>query len=319
MKRLLYFLLFGAVFTRCTQMDAYLPEPVYYRVIESMNTGKYDLGKYEDGLESFAPVVFFLDNKLIFRVTAIEYETIDPNGKPVLASGLVFHPINRKSKGVVDALPIARLGGDGASVEMYAAEGLMAMAGYTVILPDLLGFGVSKDQVIPPFLMTENTGRVAYDMRCAAAQFLWDEFRYALPAETIIMGYSLGGSAALSTQKYYETHHADKVKIKEVHAGGGAYDLPAAFAAFAKTKFSDYPAIPHTILAFNHYYDLHLDFSQIFTGRLLEVYEDWYEGEYDNLDNDISTYMHPDFFLPLDLQNDEFIKLQPYLIKNSVS
>jgi dipeptidyl aminopeptidase/acylaminoacyl peptidase len=49
------------------------------------------------------------------------------------------------------------------------------------------------------------------------------------------------------------------------------------------------------------------------------VFEDWYEGEYDNLDNDISTYMHPDFFLPLDLQNDEFKKLQPYLIANSVS
>jgi len=321
MKNYHFLILLGFALACCTPMETYEPDPVYYKVLRWENTSLSDLGKFDDGLEDYLPVLFFLDKDLIFRITALEYDTVDPNGVPVKASGLVFHPLNRKSKGVVDAMPIARLGQSGVSVAMYAAEGLVALTGYTVILPDLLGFGVSqKEGVWPPFLMSENTGRVTYDMRCAAARYLWDEFRYSLPEETVIMGYSLGGSAALATQKYYETYHSNTIKIKEVHAGGGAYDLPAAFAAFAQTRFSDFAAIPNTILAFNHYYhDLQLDFKQIFTGYLLENYEQWNEGAYKNIEDDISTYMHPDFFKPFDQQNDEFKRLHTYLIENSVS
>ena len=318
MKKILFIVTLGFALACCTPMDSYEPVPVHYQVLRWENAGISDLGKFEDGLSDYANFLFFVDKNLTFRITAIEYDTVDPNGNPVKASGLVFHPLNKKSRGVFDAMPIARLGREGPSVGMYALEGLIAMAGYTVILPDLLGFG-SSDDLWPPFLMTENTGRVAYDMRRAATCFLWDEFRYALPTETTIIGYSLGGSAALATQKYYETYHSNEVKVKEVHAGGGAYDLPAGFATFARTGFSDYAAIPNAILAFNHYYDLHLDFSQIFTGDLLDNYEQWYDGVYETLEDDIHTYMHEDFFKPFDQQNDEFKKLYPCLVENSVS
>ena len=330
---LLIFPLFG-----CTPMDRM--ESIHYSVLRWENSGFSDLYMYDEFfntdsnnessvIEEIANFVFFLDKSLIYRIAALEYETVDPHGNPVMASGLVYHPLNRKSKGVIDLLPIGRVGNDGSSTKFYPSEGLLALTGNTVILPDLLGFGVSKKTTKSPFLMTENTGRVAYDMRRAAAQYLLDEFGYTLPAETVIVGYSLGGSAALATQKYYETHHAHTVKVKEVHAGGGAYDLTAAFEAFAKTGYSDYPAAPNVILAFKHYYfdyyGLELDLEKVFKGELLKNYSDWFSGKYAAyeilamLGVDMHAYMHEDFFKPFEQQNSELKKLHPYLKENSVS
>jgi len=298
-------------------------ESLDYRVIRYESADFSSLAKFEPMLEDYGGLLFFVDKKLTFSVAALEYTTVDPFGNPVQASGVVFHPLNRKSKGVIDVLPFARLEKNAISEDMYVQEGLPILQAYTVIIPDLLGFGVNKGMK-PPFLMADNTGRVAYDMRRAAAQYLWDRFRYRFPAETTIAGYSLGGSAALAVQKYYETHHSNTVKIKEVYAGGGAYDLPAAFAAFAQTGFTDFAAIPHAIFAFDHYYDLQLDFSKIFIIDPPLHSDSWYNGGYssdkiEKLGTNIRGYMHEDFFKPFDQQNEEFQKLYPYLVLNSVS
>ena len=302
-----------------------------------MDPIEYSILKYENGdassIDKFYPLAAdvlkyypLLDKKLTFRITAISYPTVDPNGKEVIASGLVFHPLNKKSKGFIDFMPSAHIDNDGGGTdEMYAVEALLILFGYTIIMPDMIGSGISKDLVIP-FLMVENSGRVAWDMRRAAAQYLWDEFRYSMPTETMIMGYSLGGNLALAAQKYYETNHANAVKVTEVHAGGGVYDLSAAFSAFARKGTTLYPAIPKAILAFDHYYeDLNLDFSQVFCGDLLASYDDWFSGRYKAaqlmhwLSTDLHAYMHPDFFVPFDQQNAEFKKLQDLLKENSVS
>jgi len=328
MTRTFYFLLLGSILACCTPVDMYRMESIDYSVTHWETADFSSLTKFDPMMENFETIFsLILDKKLTFRVAAITYPTVDPNGEPVTASGLVYHPINKKSKGVIDFLPMAHLNRDGGTSEdLYAAEGMLALLGYTVILPDLIGSGVSKDKIVP-FLMAENTGRVAYDMRRAAAQYLWDEFNYKLPQKTTILGYSLGGSAALAAQKYYETYHPYSVTVKEVHAGGGAYDLPAAFAACAQSGVSEYPAIPHTVIAFDHYYNLDLDFSQIFSGALLENnnYLVWLHGEYNAqilkelLGYDLHAYMHVDFFKPFDQQNAEFKKIHPYLKENSVS
>ena len=312
----------------CTPTPMDKMEGIEYSVLNWEVAGFSSLKKFDPMMESFEGLLsFFLDKNFTFHVAAISYPTVDPNGEPVTASGLVYHPLNRKSKGVIDFMPMAHLNREGGtSEELYVAEGMMALLGYTVIIPDLIGSGVSKEKMVP-FLMAENTGRVAWDMHRAAAQYLWDQFKYALPAETALMGYSLGGNAALAAQRHYETFHSNVVKIKEVHVGGGAYDLPAGFAAYARTGISGYPCVPHTILAYDHYYKLDLDYSQIFTGALLENnnYQTWFHGQYDAeklkelLGFNLHGYMHEDFFKPLEQQNSEFKKLQKYFPENSVS
>jgi len=328
MKRLLFTLALCISLAGCTSLNMDQIEFNDYSVVKQETTDFSGLGNFHSLLGDLKDFLFFLDKNLIFRVAALSYPTVDPNGKEVIASGLVFHPISKKSKGVIDFLPTAHMDSEGGGTdELFAVEGILILMGYTVIIPDLLGSGISKDMQIP-FLFAENTGRVAYDMRRAAAQYLWDEFRYQMPAETIIMGYSLGGSAAIATQKYYETRHANTVKVKEVYASSGAYDLEIAFQAFAKTGFSDYPAIPNTILGFKHYYfderGLELDLSQIFKGDLLANYTDWYSGKYtsfeilDMIGTDLHAYLHEDFFKPVEQHNDALKSLYPHLRENSL-
>ena len=325
MKNTHIFLILGMALIGCTPMDRM--ESISYRVFEYVESDFTELNKLNPFLGDFTDLLFFMDKSLIFSITALEYETVDPFGNTVTASGLVYHPINKKSRGVIDFLPTAHLEKTGGGTdEIYAIEGVLILLGYTIIMPDLLGSGKSKDIPIP-FLMVENTGRVTYDMRRAAARYLWDQFEYVIPSETIIMGYSLGGSAALATQKYYETNYAHTVKVKEVYASSGTYDLPAAFEAFAQTGVSEYAAIPNVIVAFNHYYDLRLDLSQIFKDVLLDptIRNNFLYGEYNSsaqgriLGHDLHLYMHDDFFKPLEEQNEELQKLYPYLVKNSTT
>ena len=330
MKKGFYYLLLGISFslTRCAPDYFDKIEYLEYSIVKQDVVDYAHLDKLNPILGDFKDFLLFLDKKLIFRVAALSYPTVDPNGKEVIASGLVFHPVSKKSKGVIDFMPTAHMDSEGGGTdELYAVEGILILMGYTVIIPDLLGSGISKDMPIP-FLFAENTGRVAYDMRRAAAQYLWDEFRYQIPSQTIIMGYSLGGSAALAAQKYYETRHSNRVKVKEVYASSGAYDLEIAFKVFAKTGFSDYPSIPNIILGFKHYYfderGQTLDLSQIFTGELLANYANWFGGTYTSpeimemLGSNLHAYLHEDFFKPYEQQNPAFQSLYPYLKENTL-
>jgi len=282
-----------------------------------------DIPKFAFGMD-VSDILFFIDKSILIQATAISYHTVDPHGNPVTASGMVYHPLNRPSKGVIEFMPLAVLNKDGGpSDKFYASEGMPAYLGYTVLVPDLLGFGVSKD-VEYPYLMAENTGRVAYDLRRAAAEYLWQEFQYKLPSETILAGYSLGGFASIAAQKYYETHHANTVKIKKVYSGGAVYDFPIVLNTLAKTGISHHPSIPYVMKAYNHYYNLDLDFTKIFIGDLLTNYTSWLDWVFtsdelrEKLPPNIATYMHPDFFKPLNEQNAEFKKLHDPLRQNTL-
>ncbi|MCL1974227.1 MAG: alpha/beta fold hydrolase [Bacteroidetes bacterium] len=326
MKQPFCFLLLCTLLACCTQMDQM--EQIDYSVIKFETAGYTDLGKFHPLMEDYKDFIPFFDKGLVCRITAISYPSVDPNGVAVEVSGWVFHPVNRKSRGVIEVLPTAHMINDGGiSDELYAVQGILMMTGYTVIVPDFIGTGISNDRSIPMF-MAENTGRVAYDMRRAAARYLWDEFRYLLPSETIIMGYSLGGYAALAIQKYYETRHANTIKVKEVYASAGPYDLIVAFDAFANTGYSAFPAIPSTFLTIKHYYfdcfDREFDLTKVFKGALLNNYQEWFSGKYTEgsvlrmLGTDIHTYMHEDFFKPFEAQNETLQSIRPYLKENSL-
>ena len=328
MKCLSFFVTLGVVLAGCSPMDIAQIETIDYTVMKQETLDYSELDSFHALFAELKEYLFFIDKDVVFRKASISYPSVDPHGIPVTVSGLVFHPLNRKSRGVIDFMPTAHMhNGGGGSDDILAIEGIMVLFGYTIIVPDLIGTGVSKELPIP-LLMFENTGRVSYDMRRAAAHYLWDEFRYQMPIETTIMGYSLGGSCALASLKYYEDHHANAVKVKAVHAGGGAYDLPAAFEVFARTGISSYPVIPLVVLSFKHYYfdyfGRELDLSQVFKGDLLTHCEEWYSGKYSSTEiksfigTDLHAYMHDDFFKPFAQQNPTLQSLYPYLMENSV-
>ena len=327
MKVVFSSLLLCALLTGCVAMDQV--EYMSYSLIEQETVGYNDLNRFHPLLEDYKDFIPLLDKELMCRIAAISYFSVDPNGKPVEVSGWVFHPENKKSRGVVEVLPTAHLVNEGGITdELYIVQAILMMTGFTVIVPDFIGSGISKEMSIPIF-MAENTGRIAYDMRRATAQYLLDEFRYILPSETTLLGYSLGGYAALAIQKYYETRHANTIKVKEVYASAGPYDLVVAFETFARTGHSEFPAIPCVFLTIKQYYfdafGLEFGLSDVFIGELLANYQDWYSGKYTEsailkkLGTDVHAYMHADFFKPYEQQNSTLQSVRPYLEENSLT
>lgn len=224
---------------------------------------------------------------------------------------------------------IAREAGDdrqSATDDPFAPEIIPSLFGYITLIPDLIGKGNHSNttHLMRPFCMVDNNGRVAYDFRKAAAAFLAQEHDYHMPPETMLFGYSYGATSVLAAAKYYQEHDPS-ISIEKIVVGGGAYDLEIAFTAYAQDNYSDYVLIPQIIMALDYWYDLHLDYTQLFTGKLLEddYYKYWENGgapptpanEY--LGTCISDYMHPDFFKPVEEQNPEFQKLHTILKLNS--
>ena len=73
----------------------------------------------------------------------ISYHTITPQGKPILASGVVYVPMKGKIKGVIEVSPLTRSKIDCATRDTMSPEVFPSMLGYVCIIPDLIGCGVS--------------------------------------------------------------------------------------------------------------------------------------------------------------------------------
>lgn len=260
-----------------------------------------------------------------FRAVVITYNTTDPFGNPVIADGTIYYPLDCEIRGVVEMSGIAHMSKDaGSSEDIPVLEGLPVLVGYAVLLPDMIGYGKygNTKEMPHPFMMKDNLGKVAWDMRQASSEY-FRALGYIVPQRTIIAGYSYGGGVGLAVARYYQEHHWDEVYIERVVVGGGACDLNATFRGFAANPICTYPLLPGVIMSLDHYYGLDLDYTMIFQGPLAENYATWYDrtrnasGLVALIGEDMRNYIHPDFFKPIEESNPEFQKLQPILDMNS--
>lgn len=275
-------------------------------------------------------------SEIIYGV-ALSYNTTDPFGNPVVATGVFFYPKNLKVKGVLEIPPIANMHKDDVASlyikdKKLALESMPCAMGYIVLNPDFIGVRYT-DHWPRPYLLAENTGLAALDFRKAVSEYLWQIERYRLPKRSTLVGYSLGGSTSLAIAAYYEQHNTG-IKVDQIYTGGGVYDALEAFQAFRRTERSEYQAIPQVIMAMNHYYNLNLDFTKIFVNGMEnpemnpnpeeggDGYAWWFSGQQDmnaihwRWGSDLRTYMHPDFFN--EELTGEFLKLKEPLEQNSI-
>jgi pimeloyl-ACP methyl ester carboxylesterase len=260
-----------------------------------------------------------------FRASVVTYHTTDPFGNAVVADGTLYYPLDCEIRGVVEMSGIAHMNkDDGNSEDIPVLEALPVLAGYAVILPDMIGYGKfgNTKQMPHPFMIRNNLGKVAWDMRLAATEY-FRKIGYNIPRSTIIAGYSYGGGVGLAVARYYQENHRNEVYVKRVVIGGGACDLNATFRGFAENPICTYPLLPGIIMSLDYYYNLDLDYHQIFRGPLADNYATWYDrtrnasGLVSLIGEDMRNYMHPDFFKPAEERNAEFGKLQPILNLNS--
>lgn len=250
----------------------------------------------------------------------ISYRTVDPHGKPILASGVIYMPRKKRPKGVIEVSPLTRSKIDCATRDVMAAEIFPGMMGYVTIIPDLIGCGVSDKRPIA-YLQHDNVAEVSADMRQATAQFLEDELSYKLPKESLLFGYSLGGSGVWALARHYQLHPELNVNVRHIFAGGGAYYPEVALRAFHTSRYSDYAILPNIVYSMNHYDQLKLDFNHIFKGQLLKNYTHWCKGNIpipeltQMIGTKLDKYLNFEFFND---QNPEYMRLMKVVTEKTI-
>lgn len=277
MKKLLFYSLVILSLTTCKK--APLDEFIFLEKIEKVEIiDKYTLA---DRLKQNPNSTLYkaLPNKKV-TVVSIVYNTLDPRGNPILASGAIFYPtadLDYERLGTILGVHYT-LGAnyEVPSQRMAVTEGLFSLFGYIVVAPDYIGYGSSKDQ-IHPYYDVNTTGQVCADMLLAAKEYFASISR-KVSHKVTVMGYSQGGQASLCFLKFVETNplYQDAFVIDQVFAGGGAYDLIRSYDTFVAKDYSSQPVtIPLLVLGMDYGDSLNLDRSLIFGPYLLAHYHEW--------------------------------------------
>jgi len=221
----LFGLMFSFIFWSCSD-DPEQPAPIENEyLVESALKNEFD----EELIKTFAAVSglpefsdYVRHNIEIHKIT---YKTV-VQGEDVMASGVISFPA-----GVVGPIPLVAafrgtifsdLEAPSENALIYGFE-LLAAAGYGLVMPDMIGFGTSKDMIQHYYNKETNSG-VAIDMIKAGEEF-FREKEILLNEQLFLFGYSQGGFVTMATQQAIERDPALGWNIAAVGAGAGAYNI----------------------------------------------------------------------------------------------
>ncbi len=156
----------------------------------------------------------------------VTYETVDPYGAPILASGAILVPVAHTNAAALVAYD------HGTSIEKSDVpsepnlEGVLASAfaadGYIAVAPDYLGLGASPG--FHPYLHAATEASATIDLLRATRQFCSSN-ALALNGQLFISGYSQGGHSALATLRALEAQGTNEFSVTACGCGSGPYDL----------------------------------------------------------------------------------------------
>ncbi len=203
------------------------------------------------------------------------YTGHDIDGSPLVQSGKLLIP----KTGPVKNLMIVSHYTIGANFEApsqtFPMEGIWASKGYTVVIADYIGYGVTARR-IHPYMHIESTARSVMDMALAVKPYLEHIGRAPESDEVILAGYSQGGATSIAVMQLIEDEYSDELPIKKIYAGGGPYDLAATYDTCIEWDETGIPcAIPMIVQGINEGDDLGLKMEDFFEPGLLAGYSEW--------------------------------------------
>ena len=242
-----------------------------------------------------AVVPFFGDtDRVRYAVTdyRITYRTVDPQGRPTVASGLVALPTGAGDHVSVifyehgtnptrDAVASVTAGGG----DREAAE-LFASAGHAAVAPDYLGLGTGPG--VHPYMDLASEVTASEDM-LTASRTLAAVHRLTLDPRVLVTGFSQGGAAAMGFAAALQHGRAGRYwHLGAVAPMSGPYNVRTA----------EVPALLHNTLnpesevlyisfwtvATNRVYHFYDDPAQVFQQPYASIVEALYDGDHSEQD-----------------------------------
>jgi len=220
-----------------------------------------------------------LGSTSVKRIRSISgtYWSTDQDGMPIRLSGKIMIPASGEIKNYI-LVSHFTIGADReCPSRSFQLEGILALDGYALIIPDYIGYGASSNR-IHPYLCSNLTAKNVVDMLDASVPYLKKCGYAPKDSSIILLGYSQGGATTMAVQRLMETDedYAAKYRIRRNFAGAGPYDIALTYDDAIKKDYTGIPcAIPLIIIGLNEGEHIGLDFANFFKSPLLENYEKW--------------------------------------------
>jgi pimeloyl-ACP methyl ester carboxylesterase len=211
-----------------------------------------------------------------FVTFPVAYWSQTPQGDSLLVSGRVYLPKYRILNGIIVANHYTITSDEEVPSNRVSMEMIYLMKGYAVIMPDYVGYGLSRKET-HPYLHWRSAAKTAVDLLNCMPELL-DYYGYSYPKDVVVTGYSQGGAVALGVTRMIEEnyHQENEWSVRKLYAGAGPYD-PAGTYLFSmeRNEMGIPAAIPLIVMGLNDAYDLGFTLDEFFLEPLLSNYEDW--------------------------------------------
>lgn len=274
-----------------------------YSTKSSFTTNQLQLIAQFGGLPDVVPLI-----ESGFTSYAVTYQTTDKDGQSIEASGVVSFPTSSNefdwiilNRGTILSDEAAPSTSSDPTYEIAAA------LGYAVVIPDLVGFGSTKD-LDQYYFINNKTGEHSYDLLLAAKE-LAKELEVSNTNNCILAGYSQGGYSTLATAKYLSDNSND-LNITSIHAGAGGYNLVQVMNEVLQSESYDSPSFLALIThSYFRYYNWDMELIDIFQPEVASNIEITLDGSESIssantlLPNSLSELFNTTFLTDLKSQN----------------
>lgn len=297
-------------------------------LVEGVSLGEVSASTLKLAAESAGYSQFSNYMKYTIKLYKIKYNTTY-KGQPVVASGLISYP-----KGLSDSIPTMIVG----NYQSYADKdtpsafdfpnnftffAAIASAGYLTLIPDMLGFGETKDKVFP-MRNYEHTANAMIDFIYASEEFV-EAIKLGVNGKKFLTGYSEGGYIAMATLKMIEERPASGISIDKTAVGAGGYNLVNILKKEIINDTYDFPSdIAMLLYSYNSMYNWNRPLSDFFNKPYDSRIPILFSGEYNRqeinqqLTNTLANFLNNDFLTNLRDGSDPEPVLMNALSNNSV-
>ena len=259
----------------------------------------------------------------------IIYNTIDPDGNEVIASGVIGYP-----KNLNHAFPMVswQHGTEVRRESVSSNNGFNVLSlwlstrGYIFLEPDYLGLGESE--ILHPYCLKEPSAWTTIDLIRAAKTFFDNEqgyFYYPIKSnnDLILYGYSEGGYVTMSAHQTIENQNLNEFNLLASFPMAGPYDLSGIMVDLM-LNFEPYGEpyyLPYVLVPYINYYQLGT-LNEYFLPEYAEMFEYLFNGEYSgSYINSIMPDIPIEVLLPSvieDFSNDQYHPLRLKLFENNL-
>ena len=302
---------------------SYQGELISYDFIESFDKNEIQL-ILDNEFGNLAPDAIY--NVSMYKVV---YNTIDPYGNEVIASGVIGYPENLNQ-----AFPMIswQHGTEVRRENVSSNNGFNLLSlwlttrGYIFLEPDYLGLGESE--LLHPYCMKNPSAWTTIDLIRSAKTFFNNEdeniyYPITTNNDLILFGYSEGGYVSMAAHYIIENQNINEFNLLASFPMAGPYDLSGIMVDLMLTQepYGEPYYLPYVLVPYINYYELGA-LSEYFLSDYAEMFEYLFNGEYSgSYINSIMPEIPIEVLLPSvieDFTNDTFHPLRLKLFENNL-